>query len=208
MYQLLISDYIKEVRRKNVFLHKILIKMNIVLCIVFFLITTPGRSSGDCFFYVLEQYNLEKKEALFMARSIGYKADSKTIKRIYDYAVRFNLDYEQLLRWVNMESRFDTIAVSCKGAEGILQLMPSTSEYLMCLMEVDFDKFRLTRQEEVRILERDLNMFSLDDNLLIACIYISDLKKCSANDREAIAKYYAGKNYVYYLYDSYVDYIY
>ncbi len=57
------------------------------------------------------------------------------------------------------ESRFDTTAVSSKGAIGIMQVMPATSKWII----------------EYFGLPTSLKLTSLEDNVLVGCVYLNDL---------------------------------
>jgi len=58
------------------------------------------------------------------------------------------------------ESRFDTLAVSHKGAQGLMQLMPKTVTYI---------------REYLRLPQREYQIFSVEDNLFIGCTYLQYL---------------------------------
>ena len=65
------------------------------------------------------------KLAAYFEVSTGYKAVRHLLR---DAAKKNNIDYELLKALIVTESNFDTLAVSPKGATGLMQLMPPTAE--------------------------------------------------------------------------------
>lgn len=79
------------------------------------------------------------------------------------------------------ESGFREDALSAAGAVGIMQLMPSTAEFICRLEGIGFDVTRLTDGEY---------------NTLLGCRYLAHLLKRFPNERTAVAAYNAGEGTV------------
>jgi soluble lytic murein transglycosylase len=63
-------------------------------------------------------------------RAGGYSATGRYDELIHDAAERFGVDYRLIKAVIHAESAFDHRAVSRKGAQGLMQLMPSTARDL------------------------------------------------------------------------------
>ena len=112
--------------------------------------------------------------------------DKDTIIKIYDYASKYNISFDIFTNLVYNESSFDSMAVSYKGAKGLCQIMPKTARQLANLLG-----------------RKHYNLFNRDDNLELGAFYLSLLLQFSQPE-EALARYYAGKNWSNYTSSRYV----
>lgn len=56
---------------------------------------------------------------------------------LIDRAKHYQVPERIAIRWINRESRFDSLAISYKGAFGYAQIMPATWEELSCKLNID-----------------------------------------------------------------------
>jgi len=128
------------------------------------------------------------KEELVEEKIKIYGERNKPIlEKIFDYSIKYGIDYDIFCSIIYQESRFDSMAVSEKGAKGLGQIMDETAEYITFLMN-----------------KTDYNIFSVDDNLDITGFYLKQLKSFSKDWNEVLARYYAGSKWFLYTYSSYV----
>ena len=96
-------------------------------------------------------------------------------EEISDACDAFEVDEEVVYSMINVESRFKEEIMSSKGAVGLMQIMPSTGEYLA---------------KEAGIEEYDLS--NPQDNILLGTFYISMLMQRFGDLNTALASYNAG----------------
>jgi soluble lytic murein transglycosylase-like protein len=109
-------------------------------------------------------------------------ADREEIGRILDavghHAERFDLDPVMVLAVIHVESRFDSRAVSPKGAMGLMQLRPETAREVASALDLDWtDSERL---------------FDPDFNILLGTCYLRSLLDRFDDRDTALAAYHAG----------------
>lgn len=99
------------------------------------------------------------------------------------YSEEYNLDPLFVASVIRAESKFDTNAVSPKGAKGLMQISSITGKWA---------------SEELSIPEYDENMlFNPNANINMGCWYLNKLKKeFSNNIRNVLAAYNAGSGNV------------
>ena len=99
---------------------------------------------------------------------------------IVKYADEYDLDPNFVAAVICTESRFDSEAVSNKGAMGLMQIMPSTGEWIAGKL-----------QEDENFTEQDL--FDPEISVRYGCWYLDFLNKRYAGDQTLIlAGYNAG----------------
>lgn len=126
---------------------------------------------------VVERYNLDNSKLWI-------------VEKVYDYSMRFNLNFKMMVRLIYRESKFDKDAVSNKGAIGLGQVMKNTAESVAGFIGIE---------------KYDLR--NADDNLLLSFKYFSMLLKWSDSVEEALARYYSGNSWKEYVNSDYVVYI-
>lgn len=100
---------------------------------------------------------------------------------IENYAKEFDVEGALIASVSNAESSFNENAVSFKGAVGLMQLMPSTAQWLAEKLKISFD--------EEKLLEPQYN-------LRLGSYYLSYLINYFGNEKVAICAYNAGPNCV------------
>ena len=135
---------------------KFSIKKIIILIIVFFILLTLVLFS-------LEVGNYKKY--YFYCREICLEKD---------------IDVSLVLAVIKTESSFDENAVSSKGAIGLMQLMPSTANYIA---------------KKVNFNER-IDLFNPQTNLYLGICYLEYLIKKYDDERVVLASYNAGETRV------------
>ncbi|CDF58134.1 lytic transglycosylase domain-containing protein [Thermobrachium celere] len=100
-------------------------------------------------------------------------------KQVYTYSKYYNLDPMLVFAVIKVESNFDKNAVSNKGAVGLMQIKPSTAEYISNLLKDDsFDKSKL---------------FDPDLNIRYGCFYLKKMIEMYNGDIDvALMAYNAG----------------
>jgi soluble lytic murein transglycosylase len=99
---------------------------------------------------------------------------------IVKYASEYSLDPYFVAAMIDTESNFNETAVSEDGAQGLMQIMPETAEWIAQKLEVT-----------------DYNMLDPDANIRFGCWYLSFLKdKISGEEQLMMAAYNAGHNKV------------
>ena len=99
---------------------------------------------------------------------------------IYKYCSVFGVERELVFALINAESSFDVYAVSSVGAKGLMQLLPSTAEYIA--RKISY--------------KNDINLFNVDCNLNLGIAYISYLQNIFSTLDEVICAYNAGEGVV------------
>jgi len=150
-----------------------------------------------------KEYEQLRQEALLYARSSGVRGDSETIKRAYDYSVRFWMRWAVVVRWIQAESDFIPSATSKVNAKGLTQVMTGTATYIGEVLLYS-GSVGLTVEEEQKLSEMDYNLYEVEDNLLLGFSYLKFLSMFSENPEEALARYLAGKKWVDFVNSRYV----
>ncbi len=150
-----------------------------------------------------KEYEQLRQEALLYARSSGVRGDSETIKRAYDYSVRFWMRWGVVVRWIQAESDFIPSATSKVNAKGLTQVMTGTATYIGEVLLYS-GSVGLTVEEEQKLSEMDYNLYEVEDNLLLGFSYLKFLSMFSENPEEALARYLAGKKWVDFVNSRYV----
>ena len=100
---------------------------------------------------------------------------------IKNYSLKYNLEYELVAGLICIESSFDNTTISSKGAVGLMQILPSTAEWLCELNNIEYNDDKLTDPEF---------------NINLGCYYLNLLIKKFDNVDTAIVAYNAGEGTV------------
>lgn len=97
---------------------------------------------------------------------------------VFTYAQKYNLDPYLIASIIKIESKFDKNATSKRGAKGLMQIMPSTGEWIAKeLGEDDFDPVILYQPEV---------------NIKFGSWYLAHLKRFFAGDLTLVIAAYNG----------------
>lgn len=102
---------------------------------------------------------------------IKYEAEVKKYAQVYELEEAF------VFAIICAESSFDANAESDVGAKGLMQLMPSTAQWLV-------DKYKLEADPDL--------LFDADTNILLGCQYLSYLNSRFDNDKALVLAAYNG----------------
>ena len=99
---------------------------------------------------------------------------------VLKYAKLYDLEEDFLFALIYAESEFKVDAISSKGAQGLMQLMPSTAKFIAkkCGYKGQID------------------LFSVDCNLTLGCEYIKYLQTKFSDERSLLCAYNAGEGVV------------
>ena len=150
-----------------------------------------------------KEYEELRQQALLYARSSGVRGESETIKRAYDYSVRFWMRWPVVVRWIEAESDFIPSATSKVNAKGLTQVMGATAAYIGEVLLYS-GSVGLTVEEEEKLSNVSYNLYEVEDNLLLGFSYLKFLSLFSDNPEEALARYLAGKKWVDFIDSRYV----
>lgn len=150
-----------------------------------------------------KEYEELRHRALLYARSSGVRGDSETIKRAYDYSIRFWMRWPVVVRWIQAESDFIPSATSRVNAKGLTQVMTATASYIGEVLLFS-GSVGLTIDEEEKLSNVSYNLYEVEDNLLLGFAYLKFLSIFSDNPEEALARYLAGKKWVDFIDSRYV----
>jgi hypothetical protein len=150
-----------------------------------------------------KEYEELRHRALLYARSSGVRGDSETIKRAYDYSIRFWMRWPVVVRWIQAESSFVPSATSKVNAKGLTQVMAGTASYIGEVLLYS-GSVGLTIEEEKKLSNVSYNLYEVEDNLLLGFSYLKFLSIFSENPEEALARYLAGKKWVDFVDSRYV----
>jgi hypothetical protein len=150
-----------------------------------------------------KEYEELRQQALLYARSSGVRGESETIKRAYDYSVRFWMRWPVVVRWIEAESDFIPSATSRVNAKGLTQVMGATAAYIGEVLLYS-GSVGLTVEEEEKLSNVSYNLYEVEDNLLLGFSYLKFLSIFSDNPEEALARYLAGKKWVDFIDSRYV----
>jgi len=101
---------------------------------------------------------------------------------INKYSTRYNLEPEIVASLINAESSYIATSVSSSGAVGLMQILPSTAEYISELIKEEFDLKKLYEPET---------------NIKYGCFYLNYLYKKFTFDKEVLSAYNAGETIVF-----------
>ena len=115
--------------------------------------------------------------AIFSVEIGGYKKFERKVEKL---ASENLIDKHLILAIIKTESNFNPLAVSKKGAVGLMQIMPSTAEFISSelLNDVEYD------------------ITSVEDNLLFGIVYFKYLLDKFLVEDYAIIAYNAGEGNV------------
>lgn len=117
-----------------------------------------------------------------VAFSLGLKYYLHPLKfkdLIVEYSNDFNLDPAFVASIINVESGFDKNAKSSKGAIGLMQIMPTTANYICMLNHTSYT-----------------DLFSPEENIKIGCNYLLYLFDKFQDRKLVIVSYNAGETQV------------
>lgn len=95
------------------------------------------------------------------------------------FSKEFDLPPSLVFAVINVESGFDDKAVSDKGAEGLMQITPSTADFIAD-----------------RLYVKTYDIFDPKDNILFGCYYLNYLKRRFSSLDIAVIAYNAGEGNV------------
>ena len=96
------------------------------------------------------------------------------------YAKLYDLEEDFLFALIYAESKFEVDAVSSKGAQGLMQLLPSTAKFIA----------------KKSGYKGQIDLFSVDCNLTLGCEYIKYLQGKFSDERSLLCAYNAGEGVV------------
>lgn len=121
--------------------------------------------------------------AFFVCITIVFSAvrfPLKYVDEINFYSEKYGFDKELIFAVIKTESGFDSKKTSEKGATGLMQIMPTTAEY------VSREFFG----------GRKIDLTSPKDNIETGCFYLNYLREKFGNETETLAAYNAGEGNV------------
>ena len=102
-------------------------------------------------------------------------------EQITQYSKQYDVDAALIASIANVESGFNNNAVSNKGAIGVMQLLPSTAEWLAEKLKMSYSKDQL---------------FDEEYNIKLGTFYLSYLISYFGNEKSAVCAYNAGQGNV------------
>lgn len=111
--------------------------------------------------------------------SITYPVKYKDIIAVE--SIKNNLSMSLIASLINVESHYKKDAVSNAGAKGLMQIMPSTYQYVCELNEIIFDENQIIQPEY---------------NIKIGCLYLKYLYNKFENTQVVLCAYNAGETVV------------
>lgn len=100
---------------------------------------------------------------------------------IFNYSQEYNIDKELIASIINAESSFKTDAISKKGAIGLMQLMPSTAQWIADKLDIQYN---------------DELLYNPDYNIHLGTYYLSYLKRKFNDTTVILCAYNAGEGVV------------
>ncbi len=111
----------------------------------------------------------------------GYKYPLKYKEVIEEESNLNNLDPALVASIINAESRFESMAISSKGAIGLMQIMPKTAEFVAEKIGIEFEQNML---------------YDPSINIKIGCYYLNYLSLKFKEKNTLISAYNAGEGVV------------
>lgn len=105
----------------------------------------------------------------------GYLFPIRYTEEVQLSAETFDVDQSVIYSVINVESGFNKNAVSIKGAQGLMQIMPSTAQELALELKIE-----------------DYDLKNPEDNIFLGSYYLSKLNERFDNLDTALAAYNAG----------------
>lgn len=100
-------------------------------------------------------------------------------EEVIEYSTEYNLDERLVFSFIKVESNFKRKAESKKGAIGLMQILPSTGEYIAEKINLD-----------------DFDLYDAETNIQIGCFYIRYLLDKFLDIDTMIVAYNAGEGKV------------
>ena len=132
-----------------------------VISIIFVTIAIVGIYLFLCLSYIL--YPIKYKDTILL------------------YSSKYNIKSNLIASLINAESSFNSDAVSKKGAIGLMQIMPSTAQWLAGKLEIEYSE--------------DL-LFDPDYNIKIGTFYLAYLSTKFSDTKTMLCAYNAGEGVV------------
>lgn len=117
----------------------------------------------------------------FNAIFYTFKYPLKYKSEIIKYSTTYNLDPTFVASVINAESSFNPKVVSKKGAIGLMQILPSTAEYVAKLLNEDYSLQKIYEPET---------------NIRYGCYYLRYLENKFSTEKEVLCAYNAGETVV------------
>ena len=97
------------------------------------------------------------------------------------YSQKYNLDNKLVASLINEESSFDVNSVSKSGAVGLMQILPSTAEYIAGMLKEDY---------------KTINLKNPTTNIKYGCFYLNYLRQKFSDEKTVLCAYNAGETVV------------
>lgn len=107
-----------------------------------------------------------------------YVAPIKYSEFVDKYSLEYHVEKELVYAVIRAESSFNPHAVSSAGAVGLMQIMPSTAEFIR------------------RNIKSDVSLYCVEGNVRMGCWYLAYLGRIFSEKSECIAAYNAGEGSV------------
>lgn len=118
--------------------------------------------------------------SVFLFYQIRYPVKYQDTIKVY--SARYGLDNELVASLINEESSFKANSKSNKGAVGLMQILPSTAEYIATnLLKEEYDKE---------------NLLNPETNIRYGCCYLNYLRNKFDDERTFLCAYNAGETNV------------
>lgn len=117
--------------------------------------------------------------SIYAFYSIIYPVKYKDI--ISAESIKNNLSTPLVASVINVESSYKKEAISPVGAKGLMQILPSTFQYVCELNDIDFDENKMAQP---------------DYNIQIGCLYLKYLFNKFENTQTVLCAYNAGETIV------------
>ncbi len=111
----------------------------------------------------------------------NFKYPLKYKQEIIKYSATYNLEPAFVASVINAESSFNKNAVSKKGAIGLMQILPSTAQYIANSLNEPFSI---------------QNLHDADTNIKYGCFYLNYLNNKFYTQKEVLCAYNAGETIV------------
>lgn len=110
-----------------------------------------------------------------------FKYPIKYKETISFYSAKYNLDSKLVASLINAESSFNPEAISTSGAIGLMQILPSTGEYIASILGEDY---------------KAINLKDPTTNIKYGCFYLNYLSKKFSEEKTLLSAYNAGETVV------------